>query len=112
MIIMSQGAYVKYAPDLAPGGILLIDEGLVTLSDGVRQDITTYGLPATHIAEKLGNNRAANTVMLGFWTAITGTVSKGAMRQSVAESVPPKTVDVNMKAFEAGHERGLEVRLG
>jgi 2-oxoglutarate ferredoxin oxidoreductase subunit gamma len=111
MIIMSQGAYAKYEPNLAPGGVLLIDDGLVTLSKDSRQDITVYGLPATQIAEELGNNRAANTVMLGFWTAIAGAVSKEAMRQSVAESVPPKTIEVNMKAFEAGYDRGLEVKL-
>jgi 2-oxoglutarate ferredoxin oxidoreductase subunit gamma len=109
MIIMSQGAYVKYLPNLAPGGTLLIDDGLVSLPDDHRQDIATYGLPATHIAEKLGNNRAANTVMLGFWTAIMGVVSKEAMRQSVADSVPPKTIEVNMQAFDVGHERGLEI---
>jgi 2-oxoglutarate ferredoxin oxidoreductase subunit gamma len=108
-IIMSQGAYAKYSPTLASGGTLLIDDGLVALADDHRQDLTTYGLPATHIAEELGNNRAANTVMLGFWTAIRGVVSKESMRQSVAESVPPKTVDVNLKAFDVGFERGLAV---
>jgi 2-oxoglutarate ferredoxin oxidoreductase subunit beta len=107
MIIMSQGAYAKYISSLAPGGTLLIDDGLVTPPEDHRQDITTYGLPATQISEELGNSRAANTVMLGFWTAIMGVVSKGAMRQAVADSVPPKTIDVNMQAFEIGHERGL-----
>jgi 2-oxoglutarate ferredoxin oxidoreductase subunit gamma len=105
---MSQGAFAKYAPELAPGGTLLIDSGLVALPDDHRQDLATYGIPATQVAEELGNNRAANTVMLGFWTAILGVVSREAMRQSVAESVPPKTVDVNMKAFDIGYERGLE----
>ena len=109
MIIMSQGGYSKYVASLAPGGILLIDDGLVTLPDDHRQDVTTHGLPATHIAEELGNSRAANTVMLGFWTAILGVVSREAMRQAVADSVPPKTIDVNMKAFDAGYERGLEI---
>ncbi|MGD8625736.1 MAG: 2-oxoacid:acceptor oxidoreductase family protein [Anaerolineae bacterium] len=108
MIIMSQGAYAKYAPFLAPGGTLLIDDGLITLPEDHRQDVTTYGLPATQIAEALGNSRAANTVMLGFWTAIEGVVSREAMRQSVAESVPPKTIQVNMNAFDTGYERGLE----
>ena len=79
------------------------------LPDDHRQDCTTHGLPATQIAEELGNNRAANTVMLGFWTAIAGVVSKQAMRQSVAESVPPKTIDVNMKAFDVGYDEGLDI---
>ena len=106
---MSHGAYAKYCSTLASGGTLVIDDGLVVLPEDHRQDITTYGLPATHIAEELGNNRAANTVMLGFWSAIAGVVSREAMRQSVADSVPPKTVEVNMKAFDVGYERGLEI---
>jgi 2-oxoglutarate ferredoxin oxidoreductase subunit beta len=109
-IIMSQGAFDKYIPSLSPGGVLLIDSGLVSLPEAHRQDVTTHGIPATKIAEELGNNRAANTVMLGFWAAILGAVSKEAMRQAVAESVPPRTIDVNMKAFDAGYEQGLSFR--
>ncbi|MEJ2211323.1 MAG: 2-oxoacid:acceptor oxidoreductase family protein, partial [Anaerolineae bacterium] len=109
-IIMSQGAYDKYIPSLAPGGVLLIDEGLVNLPEDHRQDVVTHGIPATQIAETLGNNRAANTVMLGFWTAIIGAVSKEAMRQAVIESVPPKTVEVNRKAFDQGYERGSSIK--
>ena len=70
--------------------------------------IQTYGLPATQIAEELGNNRAANTVMLAFWAAIEGAVSREAMRQSVADSVPPKTVKVNLEAFDVGYDRGVD----
>jgi Pyruvate/2-oxoacid:ferredoxin oxidoreductase gamma subunit len=81
----------------------------VSLPADHRQDITTYGLPATQIAEQLGNSRAANSVMLGFWTAIVGTVSTQAMRQAVAESVPAKTVDLNLKTFDVGHQKGLEL---
>ncbi|MEW6094443.1 MAG: thiamine pyrophosphate-dependent enzyme [Chloroflexota bacterium] len=109
MIIMSQGAYAKYLPTLAPGGVLLIDDELVTLAADHRKDVNTYGIPAIRIAESEGTSRAANTVMLGFWTAIVGVVSREAMRQAVAESVPAKTVDLNMRIFEIGYERGLEL---
>jgi Pyruvate/2-oxoacid:ferredoxin oxidoreductase gamma subunit len=109
MIIMSQGAYAKYVPSLAGGGVLLIDDGLVSLPADHRTDITTLGIPATHIAEQEGSSRAANTVMLGFWTAATRIVSREAMRQAVAESVPSKLVDLNMKAFDIGYERGFEL---
>jgi 2-oxoglutarate ferredoxin oxidoreductase subunit gamma len=108
MIIMSQGAYAKYVPTLAPGGMLLIDDGLVALPDDHRQDVTTYGLPATQIAEDLGNNRMANVVMLGFWTAIVDAVSQEAMRHAVAGSVPGKTVESNLKAFTIGYEEGCK----
>jgi 2-oxoglutarate ferredoxin oxidoreductase subunit beta len=110
MIIMSQGAYDKYVPDLAKGGTLLIDNELVALSKNHRQDIATYGIPATKLAEELGNGRAANTVMLGFWAAIVDVLSKEALRQSLAESVPPKSIDINLKTFDAGYEKGVEAK--
>jgi 2-oxoglutarate ferredoxin oxidoreductase subunit beta len=110
MIIMSQGAFAKYVPELAPGGLLLIDNGLVVCPTDHRSDITTYGLPATELAEREGSSRAANTVMLGFWAAVVGVVSREAMRYSVAESVPAKTLDLNLRLFDIGYERGCELR--
>lgn len=106
MIIMSQGAYVKYVPTLAPGGALVIDDSLVELPPDHRQDIKTYSMPATKIAEGLGTSRAANSVMLGFWAAVVGVISREAMRYAVAESVPGKTVDLNLKAFDCGYDEG------
>ena len=109
-IIMSQEAYAKYVPALTAGGTLLIDDGLVSLPEEHRQDLKTYGIPATQIAEELGNARAANSAMLGFWTAIIGAVSEAAMRESLADSVPPKTLEVNLKVFNVGFAKGLELQ--
>jgi Pyruvate/2-oxoacid:ferredoxin oxidoreductase gamma subunit len=36
-------------------------------------------------------------------------VSREAMRQTVGESVPAKTIDLNLRVFDIGYERGLEV---
>lgn len=107
MIIMSQGAYAKYVETLAVDGVLLIDNELVKLPEDHRTDIKTLGIPATRIAEEAGNSRAANSVMLGFWTAVEGIVNKEAMEESIAESVPPKTVDLNLEVFRTGYEEGL-----
>jgi 2-oxoglutarate ferredoxin oxidoreductase subunit beta len=109
-IIMSQEAYVKYVPNLAANGTLLIDDGLVKLPADHRQDLKIYGIAATQIAEECGNARAANSAMLGFWAAIVGAVSQEAMRQSLTDSVPPKTLEVNLKVFDVGFEKGLELK--
>ena len=109
MIMMSQGAYEKYTGNLAPGGVLLIDDELVTLPDDHRADITTLGIPATKIAEEAGNNRAANTVMLGLWTAVEGKVDKKAMEEAIKESVPQKTIDLNLEVFNTGYKLGQEL---
>ena len=109
MILMSQGAYDKYAPSLVPDGILLIDDEMVLIPENHRQDIRILGIPATQIAEMAGNRRAANTVMLGFWGAVEGIIAKNALKQAITESVPEKTVELNLKVFEIGYQKGLEL---
>jgi 2-oxoglutarate ferredoxin oxidoreductase subunit gamma len=109
---MSQPAYVKYGPTMAAKGALLIDDSLVTPEDCHRADVKVCGLPATTIAQELGNQHVANSVMLGFWTAVVNVVRREAMHLSLAESVPSKTVELNRKAFEIGYEAGCRAGGG
>jgi 2-oxoglutarate ferredoxin oxidoreductase subunit gamma len=106
----ARGGAAGYAPNLTADGILLIDDGLVTLPEDHRRDLKTYGIAATQIAEEFGNSRAANSAMLGFWAAIVGAVSREAMRQSLADSVPPETLEVNLSVFDVGFEKGLALK--
>jgi len=40
---------------------------------------------------------------------VEGIVDKEAMQESIAESVPPKTVSINLEVFESGYKRGLDL---
>jgi 2-oxoglutarate ferredoxin oxidoreductase subunit gamma len=44
---------------------------------------------------------------VGFFAAVTGLVTADALRQAVADSVPPATRDLNRRAFDKGYEYGL-----
>jgi outer membrane biosynthesis protein TonB len=68
-----------------------------------------FSIPATRIAEQLGNRIVANIVMLGFFTAVTDILTVEAARKALPTSVPERFVDLNMKAFEQGYEYGLAV---
>ena len=50
-----------------------------------------------------------NIVMVGFFTAVTGLVSEEAAREAVKDSVPPATIDLNMKAFQRGFDHGKKL---
>ena len=106
LVAMSQQAYDKYRPRSREDGLVFIDEELVKHREKRKDRL--LAIPARRIAEELGNVAAANIVMLGFFTAITGMVSKEAMRESVKISVPKHTVELNMEAFERGYAYGLE----
>lgn len=53
-------------------------------------------------AEKLGNTRVFNTIILGV-TAAKMEFDKEVWVETIKNIVPPKTVDINLKAFEAGY---------
>lgn len=68
-----------------------------------------YALDATSMARELGNERAANTILLGVLsTALEFDVDD--WREVISSFVPPKTVDVNMAAFDQGREWAAVVR--
>jgi len=111
MVIMSQEAYNRFAPELKPGGMLLVEEDLVRVSN-LNQDKKVYSIPATRLAEELGKRMVLNSVMVGFFTAVTQLLSADAVRKAVADSVPPSFRELNLKAFEKGYEYGLNTKAG
>ena len=102
LVAMSQDGYNKFEPEVKDDGVLIIDEDLVEANTIKR----ILSIPATRIAEELGNRIFANVVMLGFVTATTGVVSVEAMRKTIPESVPERFIDKNLRAFEKGYEFG------
>jgi 2-oxoglutarate ferredoxin oxidoreductase subunit gamma len=106
MVIMSQEAFTKFSPQIDPEGMMLIEEELVD-SKGLPPGVKLYGIPATRIAEELGRKVVLNMVMTGFFAAVTGLISKEAVRKAIETSVPKGTEGLNLLAFEKGYEYGL-----
>jgi 2-oxoglutarate ferredoxin oxidoreductase subunit gamma len=105
VVIMSQEAYVRFGSEIKDGGILIVEQDLVRVSD-LKKDIQVYSVPATRIAEELGKRMVLNSVMVGFFTAVTHLLEPDAVRRAVADSVPPNFKEINLKAFEKGYEYG------
>ena len=51
-----------------------------------------------------------NSVMVGFFTAVTHLLDADAVRKAVEDSVPRSFLDLNLKAFEKGLEYGAIAR--
>jgi 2-oxoglutarate ferredoxin oxidoreductase subunit gamma len=100
-VAMFQEAYERYRPSLVKDGVLLIESDLVKPSP----DEGPYrGIPATRIAEELGRRIVANVVMVGFFSGATGLISPQAGEQSIRNTLRPRLVDLNLKAFNAGYD--------
>ena len=107
MMLMSQEAFTRFIPRLRKGGLALLEEDLIE-ADGVDRSVRHYSIPATKMAEELGRRIIANIVMLGFFSAMTDVVPKEAMEEAVKIFVPKGTEELNLKAFRAGYEYGIE----
>ena len=106
LIIMSPKAYDTYYTEKCQDSLLLIDKDLVKPDKTPSEKVMV--IPATRIAEELGRAAVANTVMLGFFIAVTDIVSTDAMKKSLLASAPKGTGELNLKAFERGYSYGLE----
>lgn len=111
LVVMSQEACTRFAPEMTSDGVLLYEADLVephNLPDGVK----SYAVPATRIAEELQRRMVANIVMVGFFAAVTDVVSVDAVRNSVETSVPQGTESLNLTAFDKGYECGQALKEG
>jgi len=108
LVVMSQEAYTRFAPQLKPGGILITERELVHI-DKLPSGIRVFGVPATRLAEELGRRMVLNIVMVGFFGAVTNLLDREALRKAVADSVPPAFQELNLKAFDKGFEYGSQL---
>ena len=100
LIALSQEAYTRFRPQAHEQAIILIDQGLVDPFE----DDQVYAIPATQLAEELGRRIVANMVMLGYFTSVTGLVSRASIEAALEALVKPKTVPLNMRALSVGIE--------
>ena len=105
LVVMSQEAYTRFVPELKDGGILIVEQDLVRVSD-LKEGVRAFSVPATRIAEELGKRMVLNSVMVGFFTAITGLLDPGALRKAIADSVLAAFRDLNLQAFDRGLDHG------
>ena len=78
-------------------------DSLVKGLEKVTPNIST--IDATQLAVKAGKAVAANAVMIGAVAAVKGfPLSKDLLRKTLSENVPPKFLDLNLKAFDLGYE--------
>ena len=111
LVVMSQEAYTRFVPELKDGGILIVEQDLVRV-DQLSRDIKVYSVPATRFAEDLGKRMVLNSVMVGFFTAVTHLLEPDAVRKAVADSVPAAFREINLKAFDKGFDYGATAHAG
>ena len=99
-LAMNQAALDAYFYDFKPNGLLVVDSTFVEQVPTSR----VIAIPFVRIARDLGRELVANVVALGAVGLLCPAVGAEGLRQTVLGRVPPKTVELNTKAFAAGAE--------
>lgn len=103
LVVMSQPALDSYIKSLRPGGLLIVDSSIVKdLPE--RDDIEIIRIPATDLATKLGNKVVANMILVGALVEKMGLVERESLTKAVEDTVPPRFVELNLKAVEEGQK--------
>lgn len=103
-IVMNQPSLDKYEDLIQPGGYLAVNTSLVNRSVE-RNDITVIEVPATEIAEELGNIRFANIVMLGALSAKADFLDIHSLEKGLKKGLTGKKsilLNSNLSALKKG----------
>ena len=117
IISFEQLESARWLPYLKKGGVLIsstqkIDPmpvimGKATYPEDIlvklaEKDIKLVSLDALSLAMEAGTSKCANIVLLGAAVHFLG-IDKEMWVDIIRSTVPPKTIDINLKAFELGY---------
>ena len=107
---------LRYAHFLKPDGALIVNDWRIdpmpvvigaaeypeNIIENLAKEHKVYTVNATEESKKLGNSRVFNLIVLGI-AAQHMDFTKEQWYDVIERTVPPKTIDINKKAFEVGY---------
>ena len=106
IIIMNQPSLDKYEKLVKKDGYLIVDSSM-TNHEATRKDIHIVSLPATEIAESIGDKRLANIVLLGALIHISKYFGQAELENALKKSLEGKKGELiasNIMALQRGFE--------
>lgn len=104
LIAMNRPSLDKFVNDVEPGGVILLDSSLIDVKVE-RDDVTTYYVPASKLAEENGLKGLANIILVGKLFKEVGFCSAETLDQALQKCIPARKasmLDFNRKAIEIG----------
>ena len=104
VVAMNYPSMMKFGRVLKSGGYLFINSSVIheTLD---RKDIKLIPVPVNDIADRIGNLKVANVVMLGAFLELTKTVGFKSVEEALREKLTGRKsalLDYNLRALEEG----------
>ncbi len=102
LIAMNRPSLERFAPDVKKGGMIIYNSSLIN-TEPRREDVEIIPIPATEIADRLGNVRVANMVALGAYIAKTRILTKEAVISAFPIFIKRKNlISLNEEAVQRG----------
>lgn len=106
VVVLNTPSLYSFQNRVAPGGSLFLNSSIIAVESS-RHDVRIIKIPSSEIAERTGNSRAANTVMMAAFLKVTGLVPPDIFLKSMDEVMGSKkksVIEINHRAFAAGYE--------
>ncbi len=106
LIVMNLPSYMKFKNFLKPNSMLFLNSSMIDKIDN-EMNIDVFRIPATKIANEIGNVVASNMVMLGAYNQVKNLVSIPVFLSCLKSTLSGKKArffEVNKLAIERGAE--------
>jgi 2-oxoglutarate ferredoxin oxidoreductase subunit gamma len=103
VIALNPPALAKYAPLLAPGGLLVLNDSLIE-AEPDRGDVEIVRVPASALAREVGDERFISIIALGAALARRPIVAPASFRRALEEigKGGRAVTEANLRAFDLG----------
>ena len=104
LVAMNRPSLDKFVNDVEPGGVILRDSSLIDVKVE-RDDVTTYYVPASKLAEENGLKGLANIILIGKLFKEIGFCAEETLDKALQKCIPARKADMlgfNRKAIELG----------
>lgn len=112
LVILNELSYERFHGLLRPGGLLVLNASMVSLDDYERpSECRLLAIPATEIANDMGNVLVANVMLLGGFIGATGICSEETVEQTIRDWLGDEKkvhIPLNLKAFRRGLQMATE----
>lgn len=104
LVAMNRPSLDKFINDVEPGGVVILDSSLIDIKVE-REDVTTYYVPASKLAEEEGLKGLANIILVGKLHEAVPFCSADVLDAALQKCIPARKANmlsVNREAIKLG----------
>jgi 2-oxoglutarate ferredoxin oxidoreductase subunit gamma len=106
LVVMNSPSLFTFQNKVTDRGTIFLNSSIIK-DEPNRHDVEVFRVPCADIAQKLGNIKVANTIMMGAFIKISAVVSPDIYLKSlelIMGSKKKSLAEINRKAFTAGYD--------